>query len=192
MRRGNSPAGFAKKYTFGGFQQHCHDKKRKHKKIATLKDIIDLLGRILLSFIFLYEAYDSIFFFNQTIVKMRFYGLTERPELLLYGAIVLLVLGGLMLLFGYRTGLGVTLLLLYWVPVTFIVHDFWNVPFGCVSTVSCPQLSIEGQEVYRRIQGILFMKNLAITGGLLMVWVKGAGRFSIRRLFATTRVPGAG
>ena len=155
-----------------------------------MKDIVDLIGRIFLSFIFLYEAYDSIFFFNQTIMKMHFYGLSWHPETLLYGAIVLLVFGGFLLLFGYRVGLGVILLLLYWVPVTFIVHDFWNVPFECVSTVSCPQLSIEGQEVFRRMQGILFMKNLAITGGLLMVWVNGSGRYSIRRLFATTRVPG--
>jgi len=31
-----------------------------------MKDIIDLIGRILLSFIFLYEAYDSIFYFKET------------------------------------------------------------------------------------------------------------------------------
>ena len=156
-----------------------------------MKDIIDLIGRVLLSFIFLYEAYDSIFFFNETVVKMRFYGLDRQPEMLLYGAIFLLVVGGTLLLLGYRTGLGVTLLLMYWLPVTFIVHDFWNVPFECVSTVSCPQLSIEGQEVFRRLQGVSFMKNLAVTGGLLMVWVNGSGRFSIRRLFATTKVLGA-
>lgn len=154
-----------------------------------MKDIVDLIGRVMLSFIFLFEAYDSIFFFNETVVKMRFYGLSWHPETLLYGAIFLLVIGGILLLMGYRTGLGVTLLLMYWIPVTFIVHDFWNVPFECISTVSCPQLSIEGQEVYRRMQAVLFMKNLAITGGLLMVWVNGSGRYSIRRLFATTKVP---
>lgn len=157
-----------------------------------MKDIIDLIGRIFLSFIFLYEAYDSIRFFNETVMKMHFYGLTWHPETLLYGAIVLLLLGGVMVLLGYRTGLGTTLILLYWIPVTFIVHDFWNVPPECVLTVSdCPQYNVEGQEIYRRLQGILFMKNLAITGGLLMLWVNGSGRFSIRRLFATTKVPGA-
>ena len=76
-----------------------------------------------------------------------------------------------MVLTGYRTTLGVTLLLLYWVPVTFIVHDFWNFPKD--------QL---------RLQSILFMKNIAITGGLLMLAGKGSGRYSIRRLLATTRV----
>ncbi|MBI5914707.1 MAG: DoxX family protein [Bacteroidetes bacterium] len=156
-----------------------------------MKNFTDLLGRILLSFIFLYEAYDSIFFFKETKAKMDFYGLKWQPDFLLYGAIVLLLLGGLMVLTGYRSNLGAFLLLLYWVPVTFIVHDFWNVPFECKMQVSCPQLQMEGTEVFRRMQGILFMKNLAIMGGLLVVLVNGSGKISIRRLFATTKVAGA-
>jgi putative oxidoreductase len=156
-----------------------------------VKDFVDLVGRAFLAFIFLYEAYDSIFFFKQTKGKMEFYGLHWQQDLLLYGAIFLLMLGGIMVLVGYRSSLGAFLLLLYWVPVTFIVHDFWNVPFHCHMTVDCPDLQAEGDNIYRRLQGILFMKNLAITGGLLMIWVNGSGRYSIRRLFATTKVPGA-
>jgi len=33
------------------------------------------------------------------------------------------------------------------------------------------------------------MKNLAIMGGLLMVVVNGSGKYSVKRLFATTKVP---
>ncbi|HQU58434.1 MAG: DoxX family protein [Phaeodactylibacter sp.] len=140
-----------------------------------MKDIIDLLGRAMLSFIFLYEAYDSIFYFRETKIKMTYYGLTWNQDLLLFGAIILLVFGGIMLLAGYRTGLAVFMLLLYWVPVTFIVHSFWNDP-----------------EPERRLQSILFMKNIAIVGGMLMTWANGAGKkYSIKRLFATTHVPGA-
>ena len=156
-----------------------------------MKDIVDLIGRVFLAFIFLYEAYDSIFFFKPTLKKMTFYGITGSQEFLLYGAIFLLLLGGILVLLGYRTSLGVFLLLLYWIPVTFIVHDFWNVPLECVMSVSCPELQLNEQEIFRRLQGILFMKNLAITGGLLMLWVNGSGKYSIRRLFATTKVPGA-
>jgi putative oxidoreductase len=139
-----------------------------------MKDIVDLIGRILLSFIFLFEAYDSLVYFKSTKLLMTAYGITWRQDLLLTGAITLLILGGVLLLIGYRSGFGVTLLLLYWIPVTFIVHSFWNDP---------PE--------EQRWQSILFMKNLAITGGLLMVWVNGSGRYSIRRLFATFKVPGA-
>lgn len=98
-------------------------------------------------------------------------GLNWNQEMLLYGSIFLLILGGLMVLFGYRSTLGATLLLMYWVPVTFIVHDFWNYP----------------KEELRE-QSILFMKNIAIIGGLLMLAGKGSGRYSIKKLLATTRV----
>ena len=139
-----------------------------------MKDILDLIGRTLIAFIFLFDAYDTIFYFQDTRETMMSYGLTWRPDLLLFGGIFILLLGGTLVLIGYRSSLGAVLLLLYWVPVTFIVHSFWNDP-----------------EEIRRIQSVLFMKNLAIVGGLLMVLVNGSGRFSVRRLFATSRVPGA-
>ena len=138
-----------------------------------MKDIIDLIGRIFLSFIFLYDAYDSIFYFRETKAKMTEYGLTWNQDLLLYGSIFLLVFGGVLVLIGYRSSFGATLLLLYWVPVTFIVHSFWNDP-----------------EEVRRLQAVLFMKNIAIIGGVLMVLVNGSGRYSVKKLLATSRVRG--
>ncbi len=119
------------------------------------------------------------------------YGLAWQPEMLLYGAIVLLTLGGLMVLLGYRSSFGASLLLLYWIPVTFIVHDYWTLPFDCVMVYDCPDIPLQGEAIYRRLQAVMFMKNLAITGGLLMILVNGSGRYSVRRLFATTKVLGA-
>lgn len=139
-----------------------------------MKDLLDLLGRGLLSFIFLYEAYDSIFYYQATKAKMALYGFTWQPDFMLISTIGLLLLGGTLLLIGYRTGFAMFLLLCYWIPITFIVHAFWNEP-----------------EPARRLESIMFMKNLAIVGGLLMVWANGVGKYSIKRLFATTRVPGA-
>jgi len=155
-----------------------------------VKNITDLVGRALLAFIFLYEAYDSIFFFKDTKQRMLDYGLTWQPEFLLYGAIVLLVLGGLMVLTGYRSSFGAALLLLYWIPVTFIVHHYWTLPFDCMMTFDCPDIPLQGEMIYRRLQAVMFMKNLAITGGLLMIMANGSGKHSVRRLFATTKVPG--
>lgn len=136
-----------------------------------MKDITDLIARIFISLIFLFEAYDSIKFFKSTKALMTEYGIVWQQDLLLSGAIFLLILGGVLVLLGYRSSFGAILLLLYWVPVTFIVHSWWNDP-------------IELQ----RAGSIDFMKNMAIIGGLLMVFVNGSGRYSIRRLFATTRV----
>lgn len=139
-----------------------------------MKGITDLLGRMCLSLIFFYEAYDSICYYQATKATMTEYGLTWRQDLLLIGAIVLLSLGSLLVLIGYRSGLGATFILLYWIPVTLIVHSFWNDP-----------------EPERREQAIHFMKNIAIIGGLFTVLVNGSGRYSIRKIFATSRVRGA-
>ncbi len=136
-----------------------------------MKAVFDLLGRLLLSFIFFYEAYDSIKFFKETKELMTSYGLSRNQDLLLYGGIFCLILGGALILSGYRAKFGAFLLLAYWIPVTFIVHDFWN---------------MSGEA--NRIEGIHFMKNIAIMGGLLMIFANGVGKYSIKRLFATSRV----
>ncbi len=102
---------------------------------------------------------------------MTDYGITWNQDMLLVGVIIFLLIGGILVLIGYRVGLGVTMLLIYWIPVTFIVHSWWQYP-----------------EEMKRLQAIMFMKNIAITGGLLMLLVNGAGRFSVKRLFATTNV----
>lgn len=136
-----------------------------------MKDTTDLIARIFISLIFLFEAYDSIKFFKTTKEIMTGYGITWQQDMLLSAAIFLLILGGILVLIGYRSGFGASLLLIYWIPVTFIAHSWWNDP-------------IETQ----RGESIEFMKNIAIIGGLLLIVINGSGRFSIRKLFATTSV----
>ncbi len=136
-----------------------------------MRDLIDLVGRVFLSAIFLFEALDSLLNFDKTKTTMAEHSLTWNQDMLLVGAISFLILGGVMVLIGYRTALASLLLLVYWLPVTFIVHDFWN---------------YSGEAL--RAQSIFFMKNIAIAGGLLMLIGKGSGRYSVRRLLATTRV----
>lgn len=136
-----------------------------------MKDWIDLIGRMCIALISLFEAYDSIYYFRQTKAIMTQYSITWNQDFLLSGAIFLLLLGGILVLIGYRSSFGALLLLMYWIPVTFIVHAFWTDPVEI-----------------RREESIHFMKNIAIIGGMLIVLVNGSGRYSIRRLFATTRV----
>ncbi len=142
------------------------------KKQKIMKDVVDLIARILISFIFIYEALDTIRFFKGTKVTMTEYGITFQQDILLISTIFLLLLGGTLVLIGYRSSIGVVLLLLYWVPVTFIVYSFWN-----------------EEEPTRRLHAIEFMKNLAIVGGLLTVFVNGSGKYSVKRLLANTKVP---
>jgi len=93
-----------------------------------MKDVLDLVGRILIAFIFLYEAYDSIAFFKQNKMTMTEFGVTWNQDLLLYGSIFLLLLGGILILIGYRVAFGAFCLLLYWIPLTFILYSWWNDP----------------------------------------------------------------
>lgn len=143
-------------------------------QILDMKAIMDLIGRMCISLIFFYEAYDSIVYAKATKEMMTDYGLVWRQDLLFYGAVAALVLGSILVLIGYRASLGAFLLLAYWIPVTLIVHSFWN---------DAPEL--------RRMESIQFMKNIAIAGGLFSVLVNGSGKISIRRLFATFRVRNA-
>lgn len=134
--------------------------------------IFDLLGRILISAIFIFEAIDSILYAEKMKMTMGEYGITWNQDFLLYTSIVALVIGAIMLLIGYRIRVGVWLLLLYWLPVTFIVYSFWNDPHET-----------------QRLNAILFMKNIAIAGGLLMIAAHGGGRFAVQRLFAVSKIP---
>lgn len=136
-----------------------------------MKDIIELFARLCVATIFLYEAYDSLAFAKLTKAKMTEYGLVWQQDLLFFLAVSVLILGAVFLLIGYRSKFAAALLLLYWVPLTFIVHSFWN-----------------DDESIRRIQSIFFMRNIAITGGLLMIYIHGSGKYSIRRLLDSRRI----
>jgi len=137
-----------------------------------MNNIFDLVGRILISTIFFYEGIDSILYAEKTKFLMASYGITWKQDFLLYSSIVFLMIGATMLLIGYRIRFGVWLLLIYWLPVTFIVYSFWDDPV--------PE---------QRLQAILFMKNIAVAGGLLMIAAHGGGKYSIQRLFRVTKIP---
>lgn len=137
-----------------------------------MRDTIDLVGRLALGTLFVYEAYDSVAHVRSTRALMAEYGLTWNQDLLLGSAVLLLVLGSLMLVLGYRSKLAAFFLLLYWLPVTFIANAFWN----------------ETGEALR-VAALDFMHSLAIAGGLLLVVAHGTGRFAVRKLLATARSP---
>lgn len=136
-----------------------------------MKAILDLIGRFFLSAIFLYEAADSFLYFENTQDKMTLYGITWQQNFLLTTSILVLVLGGVLILTGYRAGFGAFLLLCYFFPLTLILHSFWDYP---------PD--------EQRIQAIQLMHDLAICGGLMLVMVNGAGKYSIKRIFSTFKV----
>jgi putative oxidoreductase len=137
-----------------------------------MKDFFDLLARMMLSSIFLFESYDSIFFFEQTKETMTSYGIDWRQDLLLYTMIIILIVGSILVLIGYHSNFGAILLLSYFLPYTLIVFSFWNDP---------PDV--------QHIQALNFMKNIGVCGGLLLLVVHNSGKYSIKRLIHVMRLP---
>jgi putative oxidoreductase len=137
-----------------------------------MKDIADLIGRIFLSTLFFFEAGDSSVYQEMTYKIMTKYGFTWQQDFLYYAAIAALSIGALLVLIGYRAGLGVFLILLYWVPFTFVVYSFWMAP------------TLEQQHS----EAAMFLKHLSIIGGLLLMYANGAGKYSVKRLLSTTKV----
>ncbi len=137
-----------------------------------MKDVYDLLGRIFISILFLYEVLDTFFFYSNTKSTLSFYGITWGQDFILITGLICLTIGGILVLIGYYANIGAFLLLLYCLPYTIIVYSFWNDP-------------IEKQQ----LSSLNFMKNLAICGGLLVLMANGSGKYSIRRLIHNLRLP---
>lgn len=117
-----------------------------------------LLGRLCLCAIFILSGIGKFLDHSTIAGYMAAKGMTMIP-LFLYAAAIIEILGGLALLLGYKARCAAGILALYLIPVTLIFHDFWNLADG-----------------ERQLQMIMFLKNLAIFGGLLYVVGCGAGK----------------
>jgi putative oxidoreductase len=137
-----------------------------------MKDIADLLGRICIALIFVYEAIDTLLFYKHTQRTMTEYGITWNQDLLLVIVVIFLIVGALLVIIGYYANIGALLLLLYYLPFTLIVYSFWNDPLNV-----------------QRINALYFMRNMAVCGGLLLLIANGAGKYSVKRLIHVMRLP---
>lgn len=120
-----------------------------------------LVGRVLLSLIFLLSGTMKISKWSETAGQMTNEGMIAVP-FFLAAAILFEVGGGLSVLLGYWARAGALALVLFLIPVTLIFHDFWV---------------YKGMEMQNQMQH--FMKNWTIIGGLLVVAAAGAGRLSL-------------
>jgi len=71
--------------------------------------------------------------------------------------------GGLSVMLGFRARIGAALLVLFLVPVTVMMHAFWAVP----------------DPMMAQIQMMMFMKNISMLGGALVIAYFGAGPLSL-------------
>jgi putative oxidoreductase len=119
-----------------------------------------VLGRFFFALIFLVAAPNH--FTRQTIAFSASQGVPLASFAVPLSGVVAIA-GGLSILLGYRAKLGAWLIVLFLTPVTLMLHKFWM--------VTDPMMA--------QIQMILFMKNVSMLGGALLISQFGAGPFSL-------------
>ena len=116
--------------------------------------IVEIIGRIFLSAIFLINGVVKIFNYEGTIQYMENFNV---PGYLIIPAITVEILFSILLIIGYQTKFSALVLSLFTLALAVIFHtDFSN-----------------------QMQLMSFLKNIAIAGGFLIIFVYGPGKYSI-------------
>jgi len=122
-----------------------------------------VVGRILIAPLFLLSGFHKITGFSAVAGMMAKKGV-PFAEVLVAGAIVFEIAGGLMVLLGWKARWGALLLFIFTISATLMFHDFWAV-----------------DAAQYRNQLNHFLKNLAILGGLAYIMAVGSGPFSVTK-----------
>lgn len=113
--------------------------------------VMSLVARVLMAYIFIIAGWGKVTAYQATAAYMESMGV---PAALLPMTILVELGGGLALLFGFQARFAALGLAVFSLITAFLFHG-------------------------RAEDGINFMKNLAMTGGLFFLMLHGAGRFSL-------------
>ena len=127
------------------------------------KDLAALVGRVLLAWIFMWAGYGKVMGYDGTAGYMASTGL-PMVGVLLPLTILLELSGGIALIIGWKARWVALALAVFTLFASLMFHNFWAMKPEAVMTNT-----------------LLFYKNVAIIGGLLMVFAFGPGRFSVDR-----------
>lgn len=129
--------------------------------LNSLQNPLALIGRLLLAFLFLPAGLSKIGGFAGTVGYIASKGL-PLPSAGAAIAIVIEVGCGLALIAGFGTRWAALVLAGFTLVATFVFHNFWAMPADQVM-----------------MQQLMFFKNIAVVGGLLVLAAHGAGQFSV-------------
>jgi putative oxidoreductase len=116
--------------------------------------IVELVGRIFLSALFLFNGIAKIFDYEGTIEYMENF---EVPGYLISPAIIIEILFPILLIIGYKTRLSAIVLASFTILLAVIFHT----------------------DLSSQIQLTQFLKNFAIAGGFIIIFVYGPDKYSI-------------
>lgn len=127
------------------------------------RDIIILLARVLLMILFILSGWSKLTGFEGTVNYMSS---LDAPAPMLAAAIAVIMefAVGILLILGFYTRPLAFLFALFVLGTALIGHPFWNM--------------VDPERSANMTQ---FLKNMSIVGGLLLLAVSGAGRFSLDR-----------
>ena len=124
--------------------------------------ILEFVGRVLLSALFLIEGFGKISIQEDVIMYMEDYGV---PEILFIPATILEILFPLLLIVGYKTKWAASVMALFTFTVAIIFHTDFS----------------EGMQM------MFLLKDLAIAGGFMIIIVYGPSKISLDHYFKLKR-----
>ncbi len=121
-----------------------------------MSNVLDLIGRVLISSLFLVSAFNKIFSIDGSMNWMEGFGV---PGFLIYPAIILEIILPIFVIVGYRARVSAGLLAIFCLATAFIFHlDFSN-----------------------QMQLVSFLKNIGLAGGFLFIVANGTRDWSVDR-----------
>lgn len=123
--------------------------------------IFELIGRVLIAALYLPAGISKLTGFEGTVGYIGSVGL-PLPAAGAVLAILVEILGAVALIIGFKTRIAATVLAVFTLVATVIFHAFWS---------AAPDQAF--------VQQLMFFKNIAVIGGLLLLAANGAGALSL-------------
>ena len=124
-----------------------------------MANVLDLLGRILISTLFLLNGVFKISNYDGTVGWIESFGM---PGILIIPAIILEVIGPILIILGYKAKIAAGFLCLFCILTAIIFHNDFS----------------------DQMQFTSFLKNIALAGGFLFIVVNGTKDLSIEKKFS--------
>ena len=124
--------------------------------------IAPFVGRVILAWFFLAEAYSRTVDWDATVSLLSTLGV-PFPPIMHFIALTVLVLASVSLIIGLRARVGALALFSFVAVSNIFMNDYWNI----------------ADVIERQDAATAFARNLALGGGLLVLMGLGPGRFAI-------------
>ena len=117
-------------------------------------NILDLLGRVLISLLFFLNGIFKIKNYDGTIAWINSY---DFPDILIFPAIIIEIIGPILIIIGYKTKIAAVFLSIFCITTAFMFHNNFN----------------------DQMQLTSFLKNIALAGGFLFIIINDTKKFSL-------------